>query len=90
MSKKPYNKYRNEFTDRSAKIPWKYYKAILEEYGATERKRSHSGGSKRSFVLGNSVFVIHKPHIKDQPVGKWDHHNVLELLYSQGLIQDED
>ena len=91
MSQK-YDQYLGQFKNRSAKIPWKIYRKILEnEYGAVETKRSHSGGSKRTFVIGeNLVFSLHKPHGKNDPVGKWDHHNVLNLFEQNGLIEDED
>ena len=92
MSKKDYKRYAKEFNNRSAKIPWEYYRKIIEiEYGAVETTRSHSGGSKRSFTIGkNIVFVLHKPHGKNDCVGKWDHHNVLDLLKSKGLLKDEE
>lgn len=92
MSKKEYNQYLKEFKDRSAKIPWKIYKKIIEkEYGAVEGKRSHAAGTKRSFTItvGEKTvpFVIHAPHKKDDYVGKYDHHNVLYILESLGLIR---
>jgi len=91
MPKKEYKKYSKEFSNRSAKIPWKYYRKIIEdEYGAEEQKRSHSGGSKRSYMIGDFVFVVHEPHKKDEPVGKWDHHNILDLFKRKGLIKNED
>ena len=66
MSKKDYKRYLKEFTNRSARIPWKPYRRIIEEeYGAVEVKRSHSAGSKRAFTIGDEiVFVLHKPHKK--------------------------
>jgi hypothetical protein len=93
MSKKDYKRYVKKFNNRSAKIPWKYYRKIIEEeYNAVESERSHSAGSKRSFTIGdNIVFVLHKPHgKKDDYVGKYDHHNVLDLLKSRGLLKDEE
>ncbi len=89
MSKK-YDHYLEDFRNRSAKIPWKFYVKILKtEFGVEEEKRSHSGGSKRAYSVGDSVFVLHKPHGKDDPVGKYDHHNVLGLLAKEGLVKDE-
>jgi len=92
MSKKEYKQYLKEFKKRSAKIPWRIYKKIIEkEYGAIESKRSHTAGTKRSFTIGDGkVFVIHEPHRKDDYVGKYDHHNVLYLLKVNGLIKDEE
>ena len=92
MSKKIYKRYLKEFRKPSARIPWEIYREIIEdEYGAVEQKRSHTAGSKRSFTIGDDiVFVIHEPHKKDGYVGKWDHHNVLHLLKSKGLLQDEE
>ncbi len=92
MSKKEYNQYLKEFKNRSAKIPWRIYKKIIEkEYGAVECKRSHTAGTKRSFTIGDKiVFVIHGPHRKDDYVGKHDHHNVLDLLKLNGLIEDKE
>lgn len=92
MSKKKYKEYLKKFKNPSEKIPWDIYiKIITQEYGAVESKRSHSGGSKRSFTIGdNIVFVLHEPHgKKDKYVGKWDHHNVLDLFKRNGLINDE-
>ncbi len=89
MSKK-YDQYVEDFRNRSAKIPWNFYLKILRiEFGAKEAKRSHAGGSKRAYSIGDSVFVLHKPHGKNDPVGKWDHHNVLDLLEKEGLVKDE-
>ena len=95
MSKKNYKWYSEEFKNPSAKIPFNIYVKIIEkEYRAIEGKRSHSGGSKRSYTItvGNRklVFVIHEPHKKDKNgyVGKLDHHNVLRILTLLGLIED--
>jgi hypothetical protein len=92
MSKKEYKQYLKEFKKRSAKIPWRIYKKIIEkEYGAIEGKRSHTAGSKRSFMIGDKiVFVIHEPHRKDDYVGKYDHHNILDLLRLNGLMENEE
>jgi len=92
MSKKEYKQYLKEFKKRSAKIPWRIYKKIIEkEYGAIEGKRSHTAGSKRSFTIGDKiVFVIHEPHRKDDYVGKYDHHNILDLLRLNGLMENEE
>lgn len=91
MSKKKYKKYQEEFKKRNAKIPWNIYKKIIEnDYGAVEQKRSHSGGSKRSYTIDDQIiFVIHEPHKKDGNVGKWDHQNVYDQLKLHGLIKDE-
>ncbi len=91
MLKKEYKRYLKEFTNRSARIPYRIYKKILEnEYAAVEGKRSHSAGTKRSFTIGDEVpFVIHKPHNKDGDVSKWDHHNVLTWLELRGLIKNK-
>lgn len=88
MSKKIYNAYKEQFLNRSAKIPYPIYKKILiEEFNAEEQPKSHSGGSKRTFTIGdNIVFVIHEPHKKGDPVGKWDHHNILDQLKINGKI----
>ncbi len=90
MSKEEYKRYLKEFKNRSAKIPWRIYRKIIEkEYGAIEGKRSHTAGTKRSFTIGDEVpFVIHEPHKKDGCVSKWDHHNVLDWLKLRGLIKN--
>jgi hypothetical protein len=36
------------------------------------------------------VFVIHEPHRKDDYVGKYDHHNILDLLRLNGLMENEE
>jgi hypothetical protein len=90
MSKKRLKECLDVFQNRSAKIPYTYYKKILEDkYGATELTHSHSGGSKRAFKIQKSVFVIHEPHKSDDYVGKWDHHNVLRILGELGLLEGD-
>ncbi len=91
MTKRTYQDWVEEFKNPSAQIPYKTYIKILKnEFNITEGKRSHSAGSKRSFIISKkSVFVIHEPHKKgkDQFVGKWDHQNILFLLKKEGLIK---
>lgn len=88
MTKKNYKFWVKEFQNQSAKIPYKeYIKILKKEFDITEEKRSHSSGSKRSFIIkGNYPFVIHEPHGSYDTVGKWDHKNVLELLKQTGVI----
>jgi hypothetical protein len=88
MSKKRFKGYLDLFEKRSAKIPYAYYKKILEDnYGAIELPRSQSAGSKRAFKIQQRIFVLHEPHKSDDYVGKWDHHNVLGILEELGLLE---
>lgn len=85
MPNKDYIKYRDEFTNPNARIPYDYYrKILLEDYGVVERKKS--GGSARPFIVNGIPFVIHEPHKRDIPVGKWDHKNVLDILKRVGKL----
>lgn len=89
--KRKYEYWLKEFrTKRTAQIPYDIYVKILcNEFKAVECKRSHSGGSKRSFCIGKLVFVIHEPHKRGENVGKWDHQNIYDLLKSNGILKDE-
>ena len=91
MSKKEYEHYLKEFkSKRTAQIPYDIYVKILKkEFSAEEGKRSQSGGSKRSFKIGNIVFVLHEPHRRGECVGKWDHQNVYDQLKLHGVLADE-
>ena len=93
MSKRKYEEYLKEFkTKRTAQIPYDIYVKILKrEFGAEEGKRSHSGGSKRSFLIRpNIVFVIHEPHKSGECVSKWDHQNVYDQLRLHGVLKNEE
>lgn len=95
MPKKKEKNILDEFINPSAKIPYdNYVRIITKVYGAIEGKRSHSGGSKRSFTITvgdeTKTFVLHERHSKKDYVGKWDHHNVLYILKSLGLVKDRE
>lgn len=94
MPKRKDKEKQAEFTDPSAEIPYDDYIKIIKGYGAIEGKRSHSGGSKRSFTItvGDETipFVIHEPHSKKDYVGKWDHKNILYIFKYLGLIKDKE
>jgi hypothetical protein len=88
MPKKEYIIYKEDFTNPSARIPYRYYVKILTEvYGVIEKKRAKTGGAARAFAVDGIRFVIHEPHKSDLPVSKFYHHKVLGILKAVGKIK---
>jgi len=77
MPKKNKEYYKEKFPDFSERLPWKFFVAVLLDYGF---EMVNKPGSVRLFVKGEIRFTAHEPHGRESFVSKWDRKRASDAL----------